>query len=276
MASSTFRNNIEGIHIPNLSELRESGIVFTNETSVNYEPSVLFALETARDRFNADAVYFRYFSDRKTYIPQMYIFDFTNNTISEDERRSVHKKMWNGSQIPTYMIVEKAQITVCNARFTPSNPDLSLSDILKLSADAFAQFPSQDLANGVFWEKLQNEKRYEFDQSATKYLIKGLKTVFEDFRETSGLDRHIALRLLMQCLLIKYLEEREESSKNGYFTLHYFKDNFGCSDFCTTIREGKLLDLLDLLAEDFNGKIFEWNTISGENCYSANSSSKIS
>lgn len=260
MASSTFRNNIEGIHIPNLSELRESGIVFTNETSVNYEPSVLFALETARDRFNADAVYFRYFSDRKTYIPQMYIFDFTNNTISEDERRSVHKKMWNGSHIPTYMIVEKAQITVCNARFTPSNPDLSLSDILKLSADAFAQFPSQDLANGVFWEKLQNEKRYEFDQSATKYLIKGLKTVFEDFRETSGLDRHIALRLLMQCLLIKYLEEREESSKNGYFTLHYFKDNFGCSDFCTTIREGKLLDLLDLLAEDFNGKIFEWNT----------------
>ena len=260
MSSSLFRNNIERAQISTFSTLGESGVVFTNETnSVGFEPSIFFALELARDRFNADAVYFRYFPDRKTYIPQMYIFDFTNGAISENERRDVHKKMWNGSQIPTYMIVEKAQITVCNARFTPSNSDLSLSDILKLSADAFASFPSQDLANGVFWETLQNEKRYEFDQSATKYLIKGLKNVFEDFQKTSGLDRHIALRLLMQCLLIKYLEEREESSKNGYFASHYFKKNFGCEDFCSTIRKGKLLDLLDLLAIDFNGKIFEWD-----------------
>lgn len=261
MSSSLFRNNIERAQISTLSALGESGVVFTNETnSVGFGPSIFFALELARDRFNADAVYFRYFPDRKTYIPQMYIFDFTNGAISENERRDVHKKMWNGSQIPTYMIVEKAQITVCNARFTPSNPDLSLSDILKLPAEAFACFPSQDLANGVFWETLQNEKRYEFDQSATKYLIKGLKNVFEDFQKTSDLDKHIALRLLMQCLLIKYLEEREESSKNGYFASHYFKKNFGCENFCATIRKGKLLDLLDLLAEDFNGKIFEWDT----------------
>ena len=260
MSSSIFRNNIEKAQILPLSELGGSGVVFTNETNiVGFEPSVFFALEIARDRFNADAVYFRYFPDRKTYIPQMYIYDFANGSISENERREVHKKMWNGSQIPTYMIVEKAQITVCNARFKPSNPDLSLSDILKLSVDALDSFPSQDLANGVFWETLQNEKRYEFDQSATKYLIKGLKNVFEDFQKNSCLDRHIALRLLIQCLLIKYLEEREESSKNGYFASHYFKKNFGCEDFCSTIRKGKLLDLLDLLAIDFNGKIFEWD-----------------
>jgi type I restriction-modification system DNA methylase subunit len=76
----------------------------------------------------------------------------------------------------------------------------------------------------------------------------------------SGLGRHVALRLLMQCILIKYLEDREESNRSGYFASHYFKENFGCDDFCSTIRGGKLLDLLDLLAVDFNGKIFEWNS----------------
>jgi type I restriction-modification system DNA methylase subunit len=238
----------------------ESGVVFTDEiNNAGFDASVLFALEIARNRFNADAVYFRYFSDRKTHIPQMYIFDFTNADISADERRDVHKKMWNGSQVPAYMIVEKTQITVCNARLTPSDSDLSLSEILKMSSEAFAKFPSQEFANGVFWETLQNENSYEFDQSATKHLIRGLKKVFEDFRKNSGLDRHIALRLLMQCLLIKYLEEREELSENGYFASHYFKDNFGCDNFCSTIRKGKLLDLLDLLANDFNGKIFEWD-----------------
>ena len=259
MISSSFQYNIEKTHISILSK-GESGVVFTDEiNNAEFDASILFALEIARDRFNADAVYFRYFSDRKTYIPQMYIFDFTNRNISADERRDVHKKMWNGSQVPAYMIVEKTQITVCNARLTPSDSDLSLSEIFKMSSEAFAKFPSQEFANGVFWETLQNENRYEFDQSATKHLIKGLKKVFENFRANSGLDRHIALRLLMQCLLIKYLEEREESSENGYFASHYFKDNFGCEDFCSTIRKGKLLDLLDLLANDFNGKIFEWD-----------------
>lgn len=261
MISSSFRKNIEELHVSLLSELGESGVVFTEENNnVGFDASILFALEIARDRFDADAVYFRYFSDRKTYIPQMYIFDYTKGNITQGERRDIHKRMWNGCQVPAYMIVEKTQITVCNARLTPSDSDLSLSEILKMSSEAFAKFPSQELANGVFWETLHNENRYEFDQSATKHLIRGLKKVFEGFRASSGLDRHIALRLLMQCLLIKYLEEREESNENGYFASHYFNDNFGCNDFCSTIRKGKLLDLLDLLAKDFNGKIFEWDT----------------
>ena len=132
MISSAFRNNIEKTHISILSKLGESGIVFTDEiNNTGFDASILFALEIARDRFNVDAVYFRYFSDRKTYVPQMYIFDFTNGGLSTDKRRDVHKKMWNGSQVPAYMIVEKTQITVCNARLSPSDSDLSLSEILK-------------------------------------------------------------------------------------------------------------------------------------------------
>lgn len=259
VVSDIFENTINGIRVPVLAKGQEcSGVVFTNKNDVS-DPSILFALETARSRFNADAVYFRYYADRKTYIPQMYIFDFTIKAYSEDHRKNVHKAMWNGSQVPAYMIVEKAQITICNARLTPDNSNESISEILKCAADSFDKFPSSEFANGMFWELLDKEQNNNFDQTATKDLIRGLKSVFTDFRSQSGLDRHVALRLLMQCLLIKYIEERDDSNKSGYFASHYFKVNFNCDDFCSTIRAGKLLDLLDLLSKDFNGKIFEWD-----------------
>jgi type I restriction-modification system DNA methylase subunit len=261
MPTSPFSKNIEEINVPILSGLGESGIVLTSQTdAVSDVPSIMFALETACNRFGANAVYFRYYSDRQTYIPQMYIFDFTDKIDSISDRKEIHKKMWNGCQVPAYMIVEKTQISICSSRLTPSDSNKSLSEILSISADCFKEFPSQELANGVFWETLENEKSFDFDQSATKDLIRGLKNVFHKFQSDSGLDRHVALRLLMQCLLIKYLEERDDSSTSGYFSKHYFKDNFGCDDFCSTIKKGKLLNLLDLLAKDFNGKIFEWNT----------------
>ena len=80
MSANPFRKNIEDIHVPILSGVGESGIVFTDQTdAVNNIPSILFALETARKRFGADAVYFRYYSDRQAYMPQMYIFDFTKD-----------------------------------------------------------------------------------------------------------------------------------------------------------------------------------------------------
>ena len=73
------------------------------------------------------------------------------------------------------------------------------------------------------------------------------------------MDKHVALKLLVQCLLIKYLEERDEDSQSGYFASTYFQTHFQCNGLCDVIRQGKLLDLLDKLASDFNGKIFQWD-----------------
>ena len=59
MPTSPFRNNIENINVPILSGLGESGIVLTNQTdAVSNVPSIMFALETACNRFGASAVYF--------------------------------------------------------------------------------------------------------------------------------------------------------------------------------------------------------------------------
>lgn len=260
---SLFEHNIQSLNFPFLKTSKGSGVLLTN----NYEtidttiasPDIIFALETAKEKFGADAVYLRYFEDGRSSVPQLYLFDFTNKVLSAEERRRIHISMWNGGQAPAYVIIEKTVISIYDSRQKPSqDPSDSIKEILKLTSDVFNSFNSEKFANGLFWEE-HGEANFAFEQSATKDLICGLKKVYLDFQTKSGLDKHVALRLLVQSILIKYLEERDEKSKSGYFASTYFKRNFQCNSFCETIRGGKLLNLLDQLAKDFNGKVFEWN-----------------
>lgn len=120
-------------------------------------------------------------------------------------------------------------------------------------------FNAQSFDNGLFWEEEINKNHFQFEQSATKDLIRGLKEVYASFQKESGLDKHVALKLLVQCLLIKYLENGTKIHRAGTLQVTYFQKHFQCNGFCDVIRQGKLLDLLDKLASDFNGKIFQWD-----------------
>jgi hypothetical protein len=264
MATTLFEQGIQDLNFTFITESGNSGVLLTS----NYEetakelssPDVLFALETAKNKFNADAVYFRFFQDGRAAVPQLYIFDYTVQTLTGDERNRIHIQMWNGYQVPAYIIIEKTSVSVYDAREKPSeNLTSYASEIIKLSGTAIKGFQAKSFDTGLFWEEQNEKKHFKFEQSATKDLIRGLKEVYKSFQETSGLNRHVALKLLVQCLLIKYLEERDEDSSSGYFAGTYFKRNFQCDNFCDTIRKGKLLNLLDQLGKDFNGKIFEWD-----------------
>ncbi len=263
MPTTVFEKHIQELNFSFISDIGKSGVLLTE----NYErlpeaiasPDILFALETAC-KFEADAVYFRYFQDGRAAVPQLYIFDYTYKSLSTKDRNRIHKNMWNGYQVPAYIIIEKSVVSVFDAREKPKeDKEHYAEEIIRKTGDAIKSFNAQSFDDGLFWEEEINKKRFQFEQSATRDLIRGLKNVYEGFQKESNLDKHIALKLLVQSLLIKYLEERDEDSKSGYFAETYFKNNFQCADFCDVIRKGKLLLLLDKLAEDFNGKIFEWH-----------------
>lgn len=232
-------------------------------------PEILFALETAKTRFQADAVYFRLFEDGRGFVPQLYLFDYTVKKISNEEKNRIHIQMWNGSQVPAYIIIEKSSVSIFDSRKRPKeDKDSYAKEILTWTGEAIKSFNARDFDSGIFWDE-QNEKNFRFEESATRDLIRGLKEIFTSFIDESNLDRHVALKLLVQCLLIKYLEERDEKSASGYFAGTYFQKNFKCLNFCDTIRNGKLLSLLDKLSEDFNGKIFEWDLENEEDARNA-------
>jgi len=237
-----------------------SGILFANNyesISKEYAPEVIFALEIAKAKFNADAVYFRCFPNERAVIPQLYMFDYSQKTLTQKGKDEIHRQMWNGYQVPAYGIIEKTSVSIFDARETPKNKkEMYAREIIILTAKTAAN-TIQSFADGLFWE--ENPNHFKFEESAARDLIYGLKKVYIDFQRKSGIDSHIALKLLVQSLLIKYLEERDEKSKSGYFAGTYFEKNFQCNNFCDTIRNGKLLNLLDKLSQDFNGKVFEWD-----------------
>ncbi|MCI0514296.1 SAM-dependent methyltransferase, partial [candidate division KSB1 bacterium] len=264
MSTQLFEQHIIDINFSFLDNKEKSGVLLTNNfENINLDlasPDILFALETAKNKFQADAVYFRHFPDGRAYVPQLYLFDYTHKKISEEDKNKIHIQMWNGYQVPAYIIIEKSSISIFDSRKRPKEEKNSYAkEILAWTGEAIKDFNAKDFDSGIFWDEQNEKKDFQFEQSATRDLIRGLKEVFKNFLIESGLDRHIALKLLVQSLLIKYLEERDVKSASGYFAGTYFKKNFHCSDFCETIREGKLLNLLDQLAEDFNGKIFEWD-----------------
>lgn len=264
MTSTVFEQNILYLNFSFITERGNNGVILTN----NFKdidrslasPDILFALETAKTKFNADAVYFRYFQDGRAAIPQLYLFNFTQNGITETEKNRIHIEMWNGYQVPAYVIIEDSVVSIFDSRAKPKeNLSSYASEIIKLTGSAIKNFQAQSFDDGLFWEEQDEKKHFKFENSATKDLIRGLKEVYKSFQEKSSLNSHVALKLLVQCLLIKYLEERDEDSSSGYFAGTYFRKNFQCDNFCDTIRNGKLLNLLDQLARDFNGKIFEWD-----------------
>ncbi len=264
MSATLFKENIKKLNFSFLREKGESGILLTDTyeslDSKLDSPEILFALETAKIKFNVDAVYFRHFNDGRGTIPQVYIYDNTNDLLTKKEKKEIHINVWSGSQVPVYIIIGKSEVKVFDAREKAKDDDENYAkEIIKLTAETLQQFQADDFHDGLFWEEKENEKRFKFEKSAARDLIIGLKKVYNSFQTESGLNSHVALKLLVQCLLIKYLEERDEESKSGYFAVKYFKNNFNCNSFLEVIRSGKLLDLLDKLAEDFNGKIFEWN-----------------
>jgi len=263
MPTTVFEKHIQELNFSFISDRGKSGVLLT----ANYEnlpeaiasPDILFALEAAC-KFEADAVYFRYFQDGRVAVPQLYIFNYTHKSLSTDDRNRMHRNMWNGYQVSAYIIIEKFTVRVFDAREKPKeDKEHYAEEIIKKTGEAIKSFNAQSFDDGLFWEEEDNKKRFRFEQSATRDLIRGLKNVYEGFQKESNLNKHVALKLLVQSLLVKYLEERDEDSKSGYFAGTYFKNNFQCTDFCDVIRKGKLLLLLDKLAEDFNGKIFEWH-----------------
>ncbi|MBK7214559.1 MAG: N-6 DNA methylase [Bacteroidales bacterium] len=264
MATELFEKNILELNFSFLTEKQESGIILTNNfekiDSKIASPEILFSLETAKNKFNADAVYFRYFQDGRSAVPQLYLFDFTQKHLSNEEKNRIHIQMWNGYQVPIYIIIEKSSVSVFDSRKKPDDKrEVFAKEIITYIGEAIKNFQAKSFDDGLFWDEQEYKNDFKFDQSATKDLIRGLKNVYIKFQKQSGLNRHVALKLLVQSLLIKYLEERDEKSASGYFAGTYFYNNFQCKNFCETIRKGKLLDLLDQLAKDFNGKIFEWD-----------------
>jgi N-6 DNA Methylase len=267
--TTQFDRGLELLDLKNIGSASSKSLYRTDEITSQLSPDIFFALETAK-KFKADAVYFRQFSNGQPPMPQIYLYDRTENDLNQEELNKIHKDLWSGHVVPIFIVVDKLSVRIVDSR-APIE-----SNGLNYQSDPFAQFEfaatsiqelekakkfsSSFFDNGTFWENEYSKNHFLEEKSVYYYFIAGLKKFRKFFGENSKLDKLITDKLLVLSILVKYLEERGDSDSEK-FAAHFFQKIFRVKNFSEAIRKGKIVDVFkEFNKEDrFNGGVFKWS-----------------
>ncbi len=250
---------------------KSSGLVFVGKEK--RDNSEVIALEYAK-KYGADAVYFRRFDGGRPPIPQIYIYDFTENEKDDDEIGVLYKRLWNFGQVPLFFIFYKTEVKIFNClkhpKLDPSTGDISysvfetinLASNIKKELDKTKDFSAKRFDNGTFWTNPKYKDRFKLKDTVYLKLLNELKRTRTDIIKSKILKDEIAQKLFVMSILVKYLEEREDENGVKVFPSGFFSDfSDGHDTFLGVLRKkGACLDLFDYLGSKdcFNGEIFKW------------------
>lgn len=246
-------------------ELNE-GLYFTKDIDQYVDIHKLwFHLEKAKI-LQADAIFCRKIIGDK-FIPQVYLYDFTKkDTYEEVALTEIHKKVWTSSEVPIVCVFTKTEIKILDTT-SPINMEEDVPTYLdkialtsKINSIFNAQF-ANNIKTGTYWENEKVKKKLSFSKNSSySILIEYLKLVIkETVKKTDSEKKHLIQRLIVQSILVKYLEEKEDIFGNRVFPSDFFKSYSNATCFCDILRNGRLFDFFeDLNKKHFNGKVFEW------------------
>ena len=246
-------------------ELNE-GLFFTKDID-QYAPihNLWFHLEKAKI-FQADAIFCRKIIGDK-YIPQVYLYDFTKkNTYEESVLTEIHKKIWTSSEVPIVCVFTKTDIKILDTT-SPINKENDVPtylDKIALTSKVHRIFNAQfanDIRTGAYWENETVKKKLSFSKNSSySILIEYLKIIINEAVKNADLEKkRLIQKLIVQSILVKYLEEKEDAYGNRVFPSNFFNSYSNATCFCDILRNGRLFDFFeDLNKNHFNGKVFEW------------------
>ncbi len=246
-------------------ELNE-GLFFTKDidqyASIH---NLWFHLEKAKI-FQADAIFCRKIIGNK-YIPQVYLYDFTKkDTYEESVLTEIHKKIWTSSEVPIVCVFTKTDIKILDTT-SPINKENDVPtylDKIALTSKVHRIFNAQfanDIRTGAYWENETVKKKLSFSKNSSySILIEYLKIVIKEaVKNADSGKKRLIQKLIVQSILVKYLEEKEDAYGNRVFPSDFFNSYSNATCFCDILRNGRLFDFFeDLNKNHFNGKVFEW------------------
>lgn len=253
---------------------RSSGLVSVHKSVLNGDVSAeeFITLEYAK-KYKVDFVYFRKFENRPS-VAQVFIYDFTNRIgVEEEELTNLHKQLYSSALVPMFFVFTKKDVRIFNCYERPSEGDRliykpltvirlasEISDSLSLkSQEDFAAFSGKSFDNGSFWENSKYSTNFKFSNSAYEKLLSELKQALRDIIKMRILPGGVARKVMVTSILVRYLEEREDEEGRKVFPSGFFgKFVSGAQKFTDIFnKDGAYLDLLDYLAQHFNGGIFQ-------------------
>ena len=265
-------NSIKTINKSFLQGLQKLGFesddaLFLVEKKKNLpDPQILFHLETT-ECFGAKAVYLRK-QLNGSYKPQVYLFDFTDRNFEEDKENEIteiQKKIWSSGEAPLACIFYNTEVKIldCTKHITKDYKPEYLVKHLKLVGKVHNIYNEQfaiKIKSGVFWEQEELNNKFKFQNSAYDKLIENIRFVVKKLtKELKNTSNEIINKIIINAILIKYLEERIDEEGNKLLSEKYFQKYDNALTFNDVLKLGKFVELLTDLNKDFNGNVFKWS-----------------
>ncbi len=267
----TYQNNYsldpirDGLSLLGLESQIEMFFYVSEKDNYVKEPELWFQLEKA-EMYKADAVFFRRISSSE-YIPQIYIYDYTQNPLLANNTilTKIHKNVWTGGEVPIVCIFTDVEIKILDTtqkivedkKNRTFSPRYLIDNLLLVSRthQIFNENFAQSISLGSYWEFAP----VNFRNSSYDTLIELLRKVVNKVIEDTNLEKPIVQRLIIQSILVKYLEERIDNEGNRVFPESFFKKYGGAREFSDVFSNGHLFPFFDELNKNrFNGGVFEW------------------
>ncbi len=235
----------------------------------------LFIDEAKKLEVPADAVFFRRYyrkdEDELPYFstPAVCIFNQSDTFFNTDLHKKLHAALWSSGKTEIYIIRGETRVDIINARKPAKrvNKDVSIEgDDLVLVAQAAiesfddARFSAHLFGSGTFWEQTEMQGKIDGNSNPYVFLLDYLMEVRTQLQNDKSMglkDAATIDKLLITCILIKFLEEIQDDEGKHTLKHIYKKHNIGTEKFEEGLRKGVCTNILSDLAGEFNGKIFD-------------------
>ncbi|MCP4969838.1 MAG: N-6 DNA methylase [Arcobacter sp.] len=248
---------------------KDDALFLTSENKKYSDPQIRFYIENALNNFQASAVYLLK-QLNGSYKPQVYLFDYTDrnfNSENEIQLSEIQKKIWSSGEVPIACIFYNTEIKIldCTTHIRNNYKPVHLVNHLILTEKAHHLYNEQfavKIKSGVFWEEQEFKNKFKFKNSAYDKLIENIRFIVNDLKDKyRNIPNNLISKIIVQSILIKYLEERIDENDNKLLSEKYFKPYDKSNTFNDVLKKGKFVDLLDDLNDakkGFNGNVFNW------------------
>ena len=249
------------------ADARGGGLVSTERHAGRW-PAWLTVEETAvLDRARkhlASHVFFRRFpGSKRPSIPQAYVFNNTTAHWTREALTQLQWQLWNSHEVPLCFIFQRDKIDVLSCWTKPEFFDAKTgqktytpNEVIALGADIQAEldrFSGEALENGSFWDNPRNANLADRSGAAHDSLVRAITELDEELKEKRILPEALRRKVLVICLMLKYLEDRGVLDAKDF---RRFK--VGATQLFEVLGSAaSFVALLDAQAKRFNGDVFQ-------------------
>jgi type I restriction-modification system DNA methylase subunit len=248
------------------SDDKSTGLYFVVDKE-SAEAHIRIALEQA-EAYEANAVFFRTFPEdsKRSPLPQIYIYHDSLLSLNESYYATIHCRLWNSGVVPLAFIITAGQVKILNCRHEPdfdkelNQPRYTPFQELEKLVKAERAFVAREISAGTLWENPKFKNDFSLENTAYYKLLSHLKEFRQKLVKQEIVSEPTVNRMLVMAILVKYLDDRRDSTDNRVFQKGFFRkfSHTKKDDLESLFREkGSCVNLFSNLSERFNGGIFE-------------------